>query len=108
MQVIKWFQTADWQQTILLDNATYILDAYWNIRSNAWVVSLYTNENVPLFEGKQLNIGVDLLAQVSNVDKPDGFLMVTSIAKEKGVETITRDNMGTDIELIFIGRDEVL
>lgn len=108
MQVIKWFQIPDWQQTILLDNTTYIFSAYWNIRTKAWVASLYSNENIPLFEGKQLNIGVDLLAQVTNLNKPDGFLMVTPIAKEKGVETITRDNMGTDVELIYIGKDEIL
>ena len=108
MQVIKWFQDASWEQKILLDNSLYILQATWNTRDESWNVSLYTNENVPLFEGKRLNINVDLLAQVTDINKPNGYLMVVPIAKEKGVEIITRDNMGIEVELIFIGKNEIL
>jgi hypothetical protein len=108
MEVIKWFQDASWEQQVLLDFSLYILQASWNIRSEGWYVSLYTNEKVPLFEGKRVNINIDLLAQVSNINKPKGYLMVVPIAKEKGVEVISRDNMGTEVELIFIGIDEVL
>lgn len=108
MQVIKWFQDASWEQKVLLGSSLYILQAAWNIRDESWNVSLYTNENLPLFEGKRVNISIDLLAQVTDINKPAGYLMVVPIAKEKGVEVITRDNMGTEVELIYIGNDEIL
>ena len=108
MQVINWFQDASWEQQVLLGTSLYILQASWNTRGECWNVSLYTNENLPLFEGKRVNINIDLLAQVTDINKPAGYLMVVPIAKEKGVEVITRDNMGTEVELIFIGNDEVL
>ena len=108
MQVINWFQDASWEQRLLLGSSLYVLQASWNTRDESWNVSLYTNENVPLLEGKRVNINIDLLAQVSNINKPDGLLMVVPIAKEKGVEVITRDNMGTEVEVIFIGNDEIL
>lgn len=108
MQVINWFQDASWEQRLLLGSSLYVLQAAWNIRDESWNVSLYTNEDVPLFEGKRVNINIDLLAQVSNINKPDGYLMVVPVAKEKGVEVITRDNMGVEVELIFIGNNEIL
>ena len=107
MQIIKWFQEASWEQKILLDSSLYIMQASWNIRDESWNVSLYTNENIPLFEGKKVNINVDLLAQVTSTNKPTGLLLVVPIAKEKGVEVITRDNMGSEVELVYISRNEI-
>ena len=64
MQVINWFQDASWEQQVLLGTSLYILQASWNTRGECWNVSLYTNENLPLFEGKRVNINIDLPGQV--------------------------------------------
>ena len=37
--------------------------------------------------------------------KPNGVLVVVPVAKD--VEVITRDNMGSEVDLVFVGADEV-
>jgi hypothetical protein len=106
MQVIKWFDSPYFEQHLLLGDSVYILECNWNIRDETWNVSLYTNDNVPLVVGKRLNINTDILSTVYSDDSPKGYLIVLPIAKD--VTYITRYNMGSEVNLVFVGYDEVL
>jgi hypothetical protein len=106
MQVIKWFNTPYWEQNIILDNTPYILSANFNIRDNNWYINLLTNDNIALITGKKLILGIDILNNVYNESRPEGYLLVVPI--NDVVEEVTRDNMGIEIELIYINRNEIL
>ena len=106
MQVIKWFDYASFEQVITLSNATYNLVCSWNGRGLFWSVSLYTSDDKPLVVGKQLTIGLNILANIYDEDKPKGAIIAVSIANN--TQEITRDNMGNDVKLIFVSDDELL
>jgi hypothetical protein len=106
MQVIKWFDESYWEQNIVLDKNSYSLISNWNIRDNSWDMSVYTITGTPLVVGKKLNINTDIFSDIHVEIKPQGRLIIVPVAKD--VEFITRDNMGSEVELIFIGYDEVL
>jgi hypothetical protein len=106
MQVIKWFDESYWEQSVVLGKIPYSLISNWNIRDNSWDIGIYTNTGAPLVVGKKLNLNTDVLSDVHIETRPQGYLVVTPVAKD--VEFITRDNMGSEVELIFIGYDEIL
>ena len=106
MQSIKWFPESYFEQNVLLGNIPFNLVFNWNTRGEAWSMSISTNDNETLLFGKKLNINTDLLSDIHSESKPQGYLIVVPIAKD--VQIITRDNMGSELLLIFIGFDEVL
>ena len=105
MQIIKWFETPNWQQNVLLGGVPFNINAYYNVRDESWYINIFTNENEAIILGKKLIINIDILACVFSPLQPRGLLFVLPITD---VETITRDNMGVDVELIFVGVDELL
>lgn len=106
MQVIKWFSEPYWEQNIVLDNVPYYLHANFNVRDDSWYIDLFTNDNNALIYGKKLILNIDLLNNVYNESKPAGYLMVVPI--NDVAEEITRDNMGDEIQIIYISQNEVL
>lgn len=106
MQVIKWFEEAYFEQSVVLGNIPYTLIHNWNIRDETWDLSVYTNDNIPLVVGKKLNVNTDVLSSVFTQNRPNGVLVVVPVAKD--IEVITRDNMGSEVDLVFVGIDEVL
>lgn len=106
MQVIKWFEESYFEQTVVLGNVPFKLVHNWNIRDETWGLSILTNDNVPLVVGKKLNINTDILSAVFSENRPQGVLVVVSVAKN--VDTITRDNMNTEVDLVFVSYDELL
>ncbi len=106
MQVIKWFDESYFEQSVVLGNTPFTLIHNWNIRDETWNISIYTNDNIPIVVGKKLNVNTDILSSVNKELRPNGLLVVVPVAKN--VEVITRDNMGSEIDLIYVGYDEVL
>lgn len=106
MEVINWFDESYFEQSVVLGNVPFTLIHNWNVRDETWDMSVYTNDNVPLVVGKRLNVNTDVLSSVFTDDRPKGVLIVVPVAKN--VEVLTRDNMGTEIDLIFVGEDELL
>ena len=106
MQVIRWFDSASFEQVITLTDSIYKLVCTWNVRASFWSVSLYTADDKPLVVGKKLTIGLDVLASIYDEDKPKGLLLVVPVAND--AQEITRDNMGNDVKLIFVSDDELL
>jgi hypothetical protein len=107
MQVINWVDNeAFWEQKVILGGVQVILEAEWNVRDEAWYLSIYKSDETPLIVGRKLTLNVDLLKLVHDEGKPQGVLAAVAITT--GVSNITRDNVGTDVELVFVGNDEVL
>lgn len=107
MQVIERVENeAFWEQKVILGGVWVILEAQWNVRDEAWYMSLYKSDETPLIVGRKLTLNVDLLKLVHDEGKPQGRLAAVAITS--GVTEITRDNLGTDVELVFVGNNEVL
>jgi hypothetical protein len=107
MEVLHWnSELPHWQEIVTLDNKLYILTALWNGRSDSWVVSLSTFEGEEIISGRRLDVGVNILNNVYNTNKPNGYIVVTP--NDSDITTVTRDNMGRDVNLVFIKSDEIL
>lgn len=106
MQKIKWSNESSWQQVVVLGDIPFILSGYWNTRDEAWYIDITTNDFELLVIGKKLILNTDLLNNINNEAKPKGTLLVVPI--NDTIMNITRDNMGIDIDLIFIGDNELL
>jgi hypothetical protein len=106
MQVIKWFNNTYFEQNVVLGDATFMIAGSWNTRDEAWNISVYKSDETPLIEGKRLVLNEDVLKDVYDEDKPKGRLLVVPIANN--LERIERDALGVDVDLIFVGDDEVL
>lgn len=105
MQIINWFETPNWQQNVLLGGVPFNINAYYNVRDTSWYINIFTNENEAIILGKKLIINTDILSSVFSPKQPRGLLFLLPITD---VLEITRDNMGIDVELIFVGVDELL
>lgn len=106
MQVIKWFDEPFWTQNVVLGDAPFVMSVNYNTRNDSWFMDLTTNDDVPLIYGKRITLDTDMFNNIHSELRPKGVLLVVPVAAN--VLEITRDNMGIEIELIFIGDDEVL
>lgn len=103
---IKWYSDSYWQQRVLLDGEAFSLISNWNIRDETWDVSLFTSEGDPLIVGRKLVLNTNVLAQVQVESAPKGELLVVPISDK--TTNITRDNMGIEVELVFVGADDAI
>ena len=106
MRIIKWFDDPYFEQTVTLGLASFMITCCWNVRDEAWYVSVYKSDETPLVIGKKLTIDVNVLSDVYDDGKPDGGLY--AIVMGNNIDVITRNNMGSEVELVYIGDDEVL
>lgn len=102
---VKWYSDSYWEQRLILGGDPFSLIANWNVRDESWNVSLFTSEGDPLVVGRKLVLNTNVLEQVHVDSAPKGILLVTPISDN--ATSITRDNMGIDVELIFLGDDDV-
>lgn len=105
MQIIPWSTEPNFEMTIAINNRNYVFSSYYNIRDESWYVDIANNDGVKLLEGKRVVLYSNLLRGVVDELSSEGVLMAINTAKI--VNEITRDNMGIDINLFFITRDEL-
>lgn len=105
MEIINWPEYSSWEQRVILSNREYDISMAYNSRDESWYLSLVF-DNQEILRGKRVLIDTDLLYGVNDVNRPQGLLYATSMTD--GVEELNRDNVGSDIELIYVGFDEIL
>jgi hypothetical protein len=97
---IKWYLDSYWEQRLILGGEPFNLTANWNVRDESWNVYLYTGAGEPLIVGRKLVLNTNILAQVQSSLVPKGQLIVVAVSKK--TTEITRNNMGIDVELMFL------
>lgn len=107
MQQLFWPSNSTYFETVLsIDGNNYVMIGLWNIRSSSWSVSLYTNNKTEeLILGRRLEVGANLLHNVYSPNAPKGYIVATP--NNKDTKEITKDNMGQEVNLIFIRYDEL-
>lgn len=106
MEIIPWSDRASFEQTIVLDDKIFFLTANYNIRDEAWYLTLDNADGVNIVSGKKLTLNTDIIAYADDELKPNGYIFVVPIADT--ITEITRDNIGVDVKIVFIGIDELL
>ena len=103
---VKWYLDSYWEQRLILAGEPFSLIANWNIRDETWDVSLFTSEGDPLIVGRKLVLNTNVLQQVQAEEAPKGVLLVVPVSDK--TTAITRDNMGIDVELVFIEEEDAI
>lgn len=103
---IKWYSDSYWEQRVILGEEPFSLISNWNIRDETWDVSLFTSEGDPLIVGRKLVLNTNVLEQVQLEASPKGVLLVVPVSDK--TTNITRDNMGVDVELVFIEEEDAI
>lgn len=105
MEIIEWDQGASWEQQVTLDKKIFTIACSYNSRVGAWFISVYDVDKNPLVLGKQLTLNTNVFNYVTKEKAPNGALVMLAVAEGK---EITRDNVGSEVVLAFLGYDEVL
>lgn len=107
MQQIPWpAGEVNFEQIISLDGYDYIMQGLWNVRSSSWLVSLYTKIDLQeIVSGKRLDIGVNILNNAINPNRPEGYIVVTP--NDSDISIVTKDNMGDEVNLVYVKYNEV-
>lgn len=106
-QIIPFFtEFPNFSEQITLDNEVFRFDFTFNERAEQWNMSIFTVDGTPLIYGIKLVLGYPLLDQWVGRGLPPGELVILdTTGNEVGV---TRDNLGTILQLGYIPEDEVL
>jgi len=107
MSVVIPFSTefANFSEQITLDNQLFRFDFLWNGRAEQWDMSVLDVNLTPLVEGIKLVLGYSLFDQWVDRGLPPGELYAVDTTEEE--IRITRTNLGTIVELIYIPEDEL-
>jgi hypothetical protein len=106
MQIIQWFQEPYWTQNVILGSRSYVVTGQYNTRDLSWYLSLATSGGVSIVSNKRVTLNINLIDGVKSELAPEGIIIVVPMSDN--IEVITRDNMGVDIQLIYVRNDEIL
>lgn len=93
--------TQPWyKQNTKLGAREYILEFQWNQRNGRWYLSMYDQDESPIFHGKPLALGCDLLFGLTDERLPAGQLFVRDTSGQ-GLEAGLTD-LGDRVVLYFM------
>lgn len=96
---------SNFSEDITLEGVPYKLEFTYNTRSTQWLMSVLDIDSTALINGIPLVLNFNLLTQYPGRDLPPGeFYVIDTTQKE---ETVTRDNIGPVLSLIYIPEDEL-
>jgi hypothetical protein len=87
-----------------LDGATYKFEALWSERDEAWNVSLYTADEVPLVVGRKAVLNFPLFHRFKDSRLPPGRLILFDTSpgrKEAGLV-----DLGRRVQLVYFDKNE--
>lgn len=96
---------ANFSQQITLDNQLFRFNFLWNGRAKQWDMTILDVNLTPLVEGIKLVLGYPLFDQWVDRGLPPGELYAVDTTGEE--KRITRTNLGTVVELIYVPEDEL-
>lgn len=90
----------DYTQSTPLDGKDYVFRFQYNTRSDAWFMSIYDNDEVPILEGQKIVTNRDLLRGVVDARRPPGKLVCLEIHDD--LTEPTRDSFGVAHVLHYV------
>ena len=100
--ILPFPETAADAYKISLDSVQYIFKFYFNVRENAWHLTISDQNNVTLIDGVKLVPWMDVLYSHTRDNLPKGSLHLIPINKTfPESDDITYDNLFTSFEFIY-------
>jgi hypothetical protein len=96
---------ANFSEELTLEDTSYRLEFVYNWRSGQWSMSVLDIDLIPLVSGIPLVTNFNLFDQYPGRNLPAGEFYVVDTTEEE-IE-VTRENMGTILELVYIPEDEL-
>lgn len=88
-------------QTVTLDSVQYRVRLYWRDRLAAWYFDLRLLDGTALVLGRRVSSGWSPVVGIKRDGMPPGYLLV------RGVPEYTREQLGTDVQIVYYSADEV-
>jgi hypothetical protein len=106
MEKIDFLDLSYYRQEISFDNINYLIDIRWNVRANAWFLSMYDVNEVPIFEGVKIVTGLNLLYRFYHIANcPSGLLYV--FGNESAIQKIDYDSLAKNkFSMIYLTQEE--
>ena len=89
----------DYQVTADLNGTTYIFGLRFSNRDGYWFLSLFDEDESPIFEGLRLVLGIDYCEMFSDERIPEGALQLFNYASP--YTECGRDDLGESCQLVF-------
>ena len=102
---INIFDSPSFTQLVTLDNSIYLLSIAWNGRDNAWFLSIAEQDGISILDGIKIVPGYELIRRFKDTRLPPGALLSTDMTDTGDYPT--RNNLGTDVKLIYMTEAEV-
>lgn len=91
-------------QQVTLDGINIFIKLEWNVRNEAWYISVYDNVKQPIVTGIRLVKGSIPLFRYTDTRLPRGILLLlqNNLRADLG-----RENLGTDFELVYLTLEDI-
>lgn len=90
---------ADQQLSVDLGDTTYILRAKWNTRAEKWYLSMFDEDNSPIFTGMGFVNNINYLELVTDERMPSGLLYPFNY--DDNSSECGRDDLNVSVFLIY-------
>lgn len=92
--------------SVVLSGAEYKLEFAWNEQNKYWTISLYTESEEPIFQGRKLVLDCNLFAFCSHDNLPDGQLYAIDSTESK--DEISELDLGNNrILIVYIPNETI-
>ena len=104
MEVIPVAEYPTYSEEITLENGLYRFLFTYNPRGLHWTMTIKDTNDVVLVAGIKIVLQFELIRRYPDRGLPPGAIV--AIPMDDSVTRITRDNLGTDVKLIYITESE--
>jgi len=97
-------ENASFTQTINIENATYKLRMYWNVRDEYWYFSLFLPDDTPILTGVKMPVNYTLISSFFGESVPLGDFILFDESGNN--EPCGRDELGDRCIFLYISADD--
>jgi len=97
-------EDASFTQTIAIENDTYQLHIYWNVRDKYWYFDLFLPDNTPVLTGVKMVVNYTLITSFYQENVPPGDFMLFDDSGNN--EPCGRDELGSRCDFLYITSDD--
>ena len=91
------------KQRVTLENSEYVLQVYWQERSQRWYLSIFDGNEVPLVAGIVMGVNLSLIFRFEIIGLPPGDFI---LASQNGFAECGFDELGDRCKLIYVTSDD--
>ena len=106
MNTIPFKTFPAFSEIVSLDRTSYLLTFSWNWRGQFWTMRVARRDGTVIAGGIKLVLNYELISTYPALDLPPGFMFPIDPG-EPNVVSIGRDDMGVNVDLVYMSEAEV-